>query len=135
MVEKRRSRRIDVNFQGSVYLRATKKKVRCFIRDINENCAGVLITSIDPRICAKGAIELTIFIPAERAPVKVAGMIVWHSEENKDVQNKSSYLAGISITHINLNDRRKLEHIIKQNRMSFGQSFRTSNNSRNSIFG
>ena len=94
-----------------------------------------MIASLDPRICAKGALDLTILIPGEREPVKAAGKIAWHSEGKKDSENKSSYLAGISITRISLNDKSKLERIINRNKVSFNQGFKLPGNARKPTFG
>lgn len=108
-VERRRSRRIDVALGGTVKSQQDNDMTACVIRNINEGCSGVAVSTFDPRVCVIKDLVLNIAIPAGRSPVRCTGRIAWYSEDSPP---GGRYKAGISITEISGIDRRKLELVI-----------------------
>jgi hypothetical protein len=126
MQEKRRSRRIDIDLEGTVNFQQDDGMKSCFIRNINEECAGVMIVTSDPRVSVMEDLNLAILIPAYRTPVKCAGRIAWYSENKNPFTTSTDYAAGIYITDISRIDRRRLELVIAGKREPLGLGSRYS---------
>jgi hypothetical protein len=95
--------------------------MKCLIRDINEECTGVMIVTLDPRVCAKEDVDLSISIPAERTPVKCTGKITWYSSADKEsLGGIEGYAAGVFITDISRLDRRRLELLVARRKAFLG---------------
>ena len=124
MQEKRRSRRIDIDLEGTIRFQEAKDMRVCVIRNINEECAGVMIVTSDPRVCTMECLNLVIIIPAENSPIKCAGKIAWYSENDDPFETNIDYVAGIFITDISRIDRRRLELLLAQKRAPFGVGLR-----------
>ena len=120
MWEKRQSQRIDVDLEGSVNFQQGNDTRACVIRNINEECAGIMIVTSDPRVCVMEDLNLAILMPADRSPVKCTGRIAWYSENNDPFTRITDYVAGISITDISKIDRRRLELVIAGKREPLG---------------
>jgi hypothetical protein len=119
MSERRSSRRIDVDLDGLVKFQQSEDNIGCIIYNINEECVGVMVVTSDPRICKKDQVDLRIFIPAERSPVKCSGKTVWYTDDKKPYNGFSGYAAGIFITDLNKIDRRRLELVVSGRRTNF----------------
>ena len=122
MPERRRFRRINVDLDGFVQLQRTNDTRECVIRNINEECMGVMIATSDPNICAREDLNLAIIIPADRSPAKCTGRITWYSKDEDYFKGNIGYLAGVFITDISRIDRRRLELLIAQKRSVGGRS-------------
>ncbi len=117
MQERRRFRRIESNLDGIVQIQRTNEAMECVIRNINEECTGIMIATSDPRVCAREDVKVSIFIPSERSPVKCAGRITWYSEDKEPFMLGIGYLAGIFITDISRLDLRRLELVLTRRDM------------------
>jgi hypothetical protein len=125
---RRSSLRIETDLDGTIELQRTKDTMKCFIRNINEECVGVMIVTGDPRVCAKEDVNLSIFIPAERSPVKCSGRIVWHSSaDGAALQGVVGYVAGVFITDISRLDRRRLELLVARRKAFLGGGIESGN--------
>lgn len=122
MEDRRRFRRIDVDLDGVIRFQQSSDTIGCVIRNINKECMGAMIVASDPRVCSKEDLDLGIFIPADRSPVRCSGRVVWYSEDKKPFKNNTDYAAGIFITNISRMDRRRLELVADRKSMSFGGS-------------
>jgi hypothetical protein len=126
MDERRRSRRIDVDLDGTVRFQPDNGARSCVIRNINEECAGLMIATSDSRVSAMGNLNIDIFLPAYRSPIKCTGRITWCSEGEHSLANDTAYTAGIYITDISRIDRRKLELLVVGRREPFGSGSKYS---------
>ena len=126
---RRRSQRIEIDLDGVIQFQQTKDTTECLIRNISEDCKGVMIiTTSDPRVCANEDVNLSIFIPAERSPVKCTGRIAWYSSADKETfQGLTVYKAGIFITEISRLDRRRLELFVARKKAFFGDGIQGGN--------
>ena len=123
MQGRRRSLRIETDLDGIIEFQRTKDTAKCLVRNVNEECIGVMILTSDLRICAKENVNLSIFIPAERSPVKCTGEIVWYSPVDVDegpLGGVEAYAAGIFITDISRLDRRRLELLVARRKAFLG---------------
>jgi hypothetical protein len=127
MQNRRRFRRIDVDLDGVIRFQRASDAAGCVIRNINEECAGVMIATSDARVCAREDLNLGILIPADRSPVKCTGRIVWYSEDKESFKAGADYEAGILITDISRIDRRRLELVMARKRTPFGSTLIFSN--------
>ena len=128
MQGRRRSLRIETDLDGTIEFQRTKDTAKCLVRNINEECVGVMILTPDLRICAKENVNLSIFIPAERSPVKCTGEIVWYSSVDEgSLGGVKAYAAGIFITDISRLDRRRLELLVARRKAFLGSGIEGGN--------
>jgi hypothetical protein len=117
-MEKRRHRRVNVDLDGVIEFQ-NKERAKCSIYNISERCAGVMLSTLNPNVCEKQNVKLSIFIPAESEPVECSGDIIWYIEDKDPARIGKIYLAGISVTDINRIDQRRIELIVGQMRSYF----------------
>jgi len=107
---------IDVGLNGVIQFQQTTDAAECIIQDIREDCTGIMVFASDTHFCVREDVDLRIFLPAERSPVKCTGRIVWHSDDVEISDDRRGYFAQISITHISRINQRLLELFIAQKR-------------------
>jgi hypothetical protein len=108
---------VHVGLDGVIQLQRTGDTIECFIRDINEDYTEALAIASDPRVCAQEEVELRMFLPTERSPIKCSGRISWHPDDEEQHEDDENYLVRILITHISRIDGRRLDLIISQKRV------------------
>lgn len=107
---------IDVGLSGTIQFQQTTDTAECIIQDISEDCARIMVFAPDTRFREREDVELRIFLPAERSPVKCTGRIVWHSDDEESFDDQRGYFAQISVTHISRINQRLLDLFIAQKR-------------------
>ena len=112
-----RSKIIHVGLDGIIQLQRTNDTIECLIRDINEDYSEALVVAFDPRVCIQEEIELKMFLPTERSPIKCSGRISWHADDGEQYEDKGKYMVRVFITHISRIDGRRLDLVISQKRV------------------
>ena len=108
---------VHVGLDGIIQLQRTGEIIECFIRDINEDYTEAMVITSDPRVRTQEEAELRIFMPTERSPIKCAGRISWHPEDDEQLRDSVNHLAHVFITHISRIDGRRLDLVIAQKRV------------------
>lgn len=112
------SRMINVGLDGIIQLQQSDDTIECFIREINEDYTEAIVIALDPQVCKQEEVELSIFIPTERSPIKCVGSIFWRPEDNEGLRkDQGECLAEVFITHISRIDGRRLDLILTQKRL------------------
>lgn len=109
---------IEVELSGVIQSQQTTDAAECIIQDIKEDYSETMVFASDARFRAREDVDLRIFLPAERSPVKCAGRIVWHSEDVELSGGCIGYFAQVIITHISRMDRRRFDLFIVQKKAS-----------------
>ena len=99
----------DVELDGIISFEQTGERVACIVYDVNLGCMTMDMFMTDPRDCAGEDVELNIFLPAERTPVKCAGTIVQHPVDVDFPEDQDNRLAQIVVTNISRMDLRRFE--------------------------
>jgi hypothetical protein len=105
---------IDVGLNGIIQFQQSNDAVECFIQDIREDYAEIMVFASDALFRVREDVNLRIFLPAERSPIKCKGRIVWRSDEMELAGDYRGYYARISITYISRLHKRLLELFIAQ---------------------
>ena len=91
---------------GTIVLRETGKMIDCSISHISENYSKIVATPSNPIMCVNQSIDLRIFIPVERSPIKCTCSI---SGTDTTAENSQENPVVMSVTKIGRIDRRRLE--------------------------
>lgn len=105
---------IDVGLNGIIQFQQSDDVAECFVQDIREDYAEIMVFASDARFRVREDVELRIFLPAERSPIKCTGRIVWCSDEVELSGDYRGYYARISITYISRLHERLLDLFIAQ---------------------
>ena len=109
---------IHVGLDGVIQLQQSGDTIECFIRDVNEDLTEATVVAFDPQVCEQEEVELSIFVPTERSPIKCVGSISWQPEDNEGLRkDQGECLARIFITDISRIDGRRLDLILTQKRL------------------
>lgn len=109
---------IEVELSGVIQSQQTTDAAECIIQDIKEDYSETMVFASDARFRAREDVDLRIFLPTERSPVKCAGRIVWHSEDVELSGGCKGYFAQVIITHISRMDQRRFDLFIVQKKAS-----------------
>lgn len=110
------SRLIDVGLDGIIRSKKTNDAVECTIHYITEDCMAVVVTAPDPHLCDMEYVEMMMFLPTERSPIKFNGRIVKHSQDDGLFRVRNGYVARVFVTEISRIDMRRLDLVIAQKR-------------------
>lgn len=105
---------IDMGLGGNIQFKDSSGAVGCTICSITEDHLEAVVVSSDPRISAKGNVELEMFLPTERSPIRCTGRSVWFSPGAEQFRAYNGYMARVVITQISRIDRRRLEVVTVQ---------------------
>ena len=117
------ARVIGVGLDGTIQFQKAKDTIECIVQDITEDYTETVVVASDPRVCMGEDVDLKIFLPTERSPVKCTGRIAWHREDEGLLEDSRGYLARIFITHMGRIDRRRLELVIARKRAFIGSGY------------
>ena len=106
----------EVELDGIISFKQTGETVPCIVYDVSPGCMEMDVFMTEPRVCAREDVELNIFLPTERKPIKCVGRIIQHSEDVDFPENKDNRLAQIVVTYINRMDLRRFEIFTVQKR-------------------
>ena len=114
---------IDIGLGGMVSFQQSNEKVECFVYDISSRYTEISIAMYESRPCAGEIVELSIFLPTERTPIKFTGNIKLYPE---NAQEQDNQLAQVLITYISRMDLRRFELFTAQKRAFISGSDRQS---------
>ena len=106
----------EVELEGVISFKQTGEKISCIAYDVSPGCMEIGVSMNEPRVCAGEDVELNIFLPTERKPIKCVGRIVQHSEDVEFPEDHDDRLVKIVVTHINRMDLRRFEIFTVQKR-------------------
>ena len=109
---------IDVELDGAIRFQQTHDTIKCIILNITRDYTDIMAVSSDPRVCEQQAIDLGIFAPTEKLPIKCTGRIIWHLESDELTERREKYLVRIFVAEISRFDQKRLDLLIYQNRAS-----------------
>ena len=107
---------IDIGLGGSIQFKDSGDTLGCTVCSITDDHLEAVVISSDPRIGAKGNVDLEMFLPTERSPIRCIGRSVWFSPGAEQFKAYNGYLARVVITQISRVDRRRLEIVTAQKR-------------------
>ena len=118
----------DVELDSIISFKQTGERVACIVYDVSLGCTEIDVFMTEPRGCAGEDVELNIFLPAERTPIKCSGTMVQHPEDVDFPEDQDRRSAQIVITHIGRMDLRRFEIFAVQKRafISGGRSQATA---------
>ena len=96
-----------IELNGVISFVQTGERVSCVVYDVTPGCMEIDIDMFESRVCAGEDVELNIFLPVERTPVRCSGTIAQHPDDFSKDQN--SCLAQIAVTHMSRMDHRRFE--------------------------
>ena len=114
----------DVELDGIISFEQTGERVACIVYDVSLGCAEIDVFMVEPRGCAGENVELNIFLPTERTPVKCSGKIGQHPEDVDFPEDQDHRSAQIVVAHISRMDLRRFE-IFAAQKMAFISSGRS----------
>jgi CheY-like chemotaxis protein len=120
MQEVTESRTIGIGLDSTIRSQRVSNAIECLVQYITEDCTDAIAIVPDERFHTGEDVELRMFVPLERSPIKCTGRIVWHSEGEEFIKGRSGYSTRIFINHISRVDRRRLELAIAQKRAFIG---------------
>ncbi|MBD3182360.1 hypothetical protein GF312_08715 [Candidatus Poribacteria bacterium] len=106
------ARTLNFGLSGIVNFKQNGDAVECDINNIGRGYGEAIAITEDPAICKFGEIDLTIFSPTERTPIRCEGRITSFEENKRNLDKVKEYLAKIYITDISRIDERRLGLIV-----------------------
>ncbi len=103
---------IDIGLSGTIQFHQTNENMECVVLDISEDCGEIDVAMPEPRACDKEAVELTIYIPAEKTPIRCMGTMFECLGDYVLPEDQDGCPAQILITEMGRMDRRRLELFI-----------------------
>lgn len=109
-----------------IWFKETDEKMGCVVHDITPDCTEASVVISNMRPCAGGKVELDIFLPTERTPIKCNGEVIQHpAGEDDSSGNSSGSLVHLLLIHTSRIDHRRLELFVTQRRAFISGGHRT----------
>ena len=107
---------VEIGLSGTIQFQQARERIECVVQDMTDDYGEFVVIASDPRVCARENIDLSIFLPTERTPIKCSGKIIRYSKNSKSFRGHKDYIARVSINYITRIDRRRLELVVAQKR-------------------
>ena len=113
-----KDRAIEVELDALIQFQQTDDAIECVILNITNDYTDVMAVASDPRVCRRGAVDLSIIMPDGRAPVRCAGEIIWYLESDALMGKSGKYLARIFVPDTSRMVQEKLDRLIPRDAIS-----------------
>ncbi len=114
---------IDTELDATIHSQETDDTIECIILNITRDYTDVMAVASDPRVCERKAIDLGIFVPTEKLPIKCVGRIIWHLEGDELTGSRNERcLVRIFISDISQVDQERLDRLINQKKALLSSS-------------